>query len=72
MAIKGYPYITKEFVNKYRIIEWNQDRENFFKKVENKFESLNNELSKFLLDLDDAKVDHLIESGLKLLGDGEN
>jgi len=62
----------KEFVNKYRIIEWNQDRENFFKKVENKFESLNNELSKFLLDLDDAKVDHLIESGLKLLGDGEN
>ena len=62
----------KQFVEKYQIIEWNQEREDFFKKIEGKFESLNNELSKFLLDLDDVKVDQLIESGLKLLENGKD
>lgn len=57
----------QNFVNTYHILDWTQEREDFFQKIEDKFRNLNTELSKFLLDLTNDKVDQLMASGVALL-----
>jgi len=56
-----------EIENTYKIIDWTQEREDFLSEIENKFNDLGTKLNEFLGDLDNEKIDSLIENKLKLL-----
>lgn len=58
----------KSFEEKYAIIEWTQEREDFLKSIENKFKELHKYLDEFLGDLSTEKLQKLIEQNqFKLL-----
>ncbi|MCK9575605.1 MAG: hypothetical protein WC979_01145 [Candidatus Pacearchaeota archaeon] len=55
------------FEREYTIIAWTKEREEFFEKVQQNFIKLSNELSNFLLNLDNDKVDALMSNSNLIL-----
>lgn len=57
------------FESEYSIIDWSEEREEFCRKIQEKFIKVNEELDGFLKNLDEDKMEMLMtESGLKMLG----
>jgi hypothetical protein len=58
----------KLFEERYSIIDWSEEREDFCKKIQDMFVRVNTELEDFLKDIDNKKMDALMSgSGLKFL-----
>lgn len=57
----------KDIENSYQILDWSQEREDFLKDIEQKFNSLGNKLFEFFGQLDNEKLDILIEQKQNLL-----
>lgn len=56
------------FENRFSIIDWTEERENFCKKIQDMFVKVNTELEDFLKNIDNNKIDALMSgSGLKFL-----
>jgi hypothetical protein len=55
------------FENNFQIIPWTQDREDFLTNIQSKFIELNDKLDNFLGNLDEQKIDLLINNQTKLL-----
>ena len=59
---------VEDFESQYSIVDWTEEREDFCKKVQEKFVKVNEELDSFLKNLDDDKMEMLMASaGLKML-----
>lgn len=58
---KWYYYDARVIENNYQTIKWTQEREDFLQKVQDKLQSVNKELSKFLSEIDDNKIEQLIK-----------
>jgi len=54
------------------ILKWTQEKEDFLTKLECQFRKLNNDLNRFLSDMDEDKLKLLMETGIKLLDSGED
>lgn len=54
------------------ILKWTQEKEDFLIKLESQFRKLNNDLNRFLSDMDEDKLKLLMETGIKLLDSGED
>lgn len=59
----------EEFEQRYSIIDWSEEREAFCERIKQAFMKVNNELSSFLKNLDEDKINALMQngSGLKFL-----
>jgi len=57
----------KEFLLNHSIIDWTQEREDFFKKIQNQLTSLNTSLTDYLCDLDNDKVDLIMTKTILLI-----
>lgn len=55
------------FLATFKIIDWTQEREDFFRTLEEKFKKLNDDLNHYLSDLDNNKVDELITNNKHIL-----
>ncbi len=59
---------VENFESRFSIIDWSEERENFCKKIQDTFTKVNSELSEFLKDISEEKMDALMSgSGLKFL-----
>jgi hypothetical protein len=56
------PNSSRSFEHEFVLIEWSEEREKFFQTIQDKFINLSEELSKFLNDLDESKVNFLLEN----------
>lgn len=62
------PQDRSKFLNRYAILDWSQEAEDFLRSVQDKFVDLNKQLSSFLSNLDNDKLKKLMEgNGLKML-----
>jgi hypothetical protein len=58
----------ESFEKEYSIIDWSEEREEFCQKINEAFKKVNSELESFLKEMNNDKIDALIQSGnLKLL-----
>lgn len=55
------------FLNKYTIVDWTQEREDFLLELQTKFINLNDRLNTYLGELNEDKLDLLMTSNYKLL-----
>lgn len=53
---------VEDFDNRYVIIDWTQEREDFFKNIKDKFDNLNQQLSTFINNIDDDKIEELMSN----------
>lgn len=68
IPLPGHNESVESFESKYSIIDWTQEREDFCKKIQAKFEEVNRELSFFLTNISEKKMDALMSgNGLKFL-----
>jgi hypothetical protein len=68
LPLPSYCQSEKDFENQYSILDWTEEREDFCKKVQEKFVKVNEELDSFLKNLDDNKMEMLMSNaGLKML-----
>lgn len=59
---------VEHFENRYSIIDWTEERENFCKRIQDMFVKVNLELEDFLKNIDNTKIDVLMSAGgLKFL-----
>ena len=61
------PFKGTAYIQSYSILDWTEEREEFLKKLYDKFRRLNNELSTYLSDLNDNNIDFLINGNNNLL-----
>lgn len=61
------PNDKNSFLNSYTILDWSQQREEFFEKVNISFKNINNKISEYLTNLDNDKIDLLISNNTNLL-----
>lgn len=66
LPLNGYNESIEQFESKYSIIDWTPDREDFCKKIQQKFVDVNTNLESFLLNIDNVKFE-LMMSDLKML-----
>ncbi len=68
LSLPNHGQSVKDFENQYSILDWTEEREDFCKKIQEKFVKVNEELDSFLKNLDDDKMEMLMSSaGLKML-----
>jgi hypothetical protein len=68
LQLKRYNQSDLSFEDEYSIIDWTEERENFCKKIQEKFIKVNAELDIFLKNIDNDKMEILMtDSGLKYL-----
>lgn len=58
---KWFYYDVRVIENNFQTIKWTQEREDFLQKVQDKLQSVNEELSKFLSNIDDNKIEKLMK-----------
>ncbi len=59
----------KAFKATYSIIDWTEEREAFFKNIQDKFKEMNQKLSSYLSDIDNTKMEALMSGSMKFLGE---
>jgi len=58
----------KDFENNFSIVDWTQERENYFEKIKDAFIIMNEDISNFLKNIDSNKIDLLMSgNGMKFL-----
>jgi hypothetical protein len=68
LPLPNYGESIEQFEQRYSIIDWTEDREQFCEKIKQTFIRVNSELSEFLKDMDSNKMDLLMASNnLKFL-----
>lgn len=67
--VDGWYYFGIGNVEQYQLIRWTQEREDFFKEIEEKFVMVNKELDKYLGDITDDKIIALMENKQLFLGE---
>jgi len=68
LDLPGLHQSIEAFENEFSIIDWSEEREDFLKRIKETFVSVNEELSDFLKDMSDDKIEALMASGgLKFL-----
>lgn len=58
-------------IEKYQLIKWTQEREDFLQSVQDKFVAMNEQLETFLGNIDDDKIMELMANSQFLLGNGK-
>lgn len=54
-------------LNRFTILDWTQEREDFLRSIENQFIKLGQNLKDYLSDIDELLIDHYIKHQVKLL-----
>ena len=60
-------YYGTDIKKEFQLVKWSQEREDFLKRVEDKFVNLNNSLHTFLGEIDDDKIELLMQNNNLLL-----
>jgi len=69
LQLKKYGQSDSSFESEYSILDWTNEKEDFCKKIQEKFIKVNEELDSFLKNIDDNKMEILMaNNGLKSLG----
>lgn len=58
---RSWFYYDSNTLSSFKIVKWTQEREDFLQKIQDKLNSVNDELSKYLSDLDENKLEVLME-----------
>lgn len=69
LPLNAHGQTAEDMEKKFTIIDWTQERQDFCEKIKQTFITINNDLSEFLMNLDNNKMDMLIagKSNFKLL-----
>lgn len=60
LPLENYNESTENFEKRYSIIDWTEERELFCEKIKTRFQKVNEELDKFLKDINEDKMESLM------------